>query len=130
MPPSVRMAMVLVPAILLAGCASAGERSAAAEDTARLFLQAVADGDGPAACGVLAPETEAEIDAPCAEGILGEALTAPSATADSQVYGQHALVRFDGDAVFLAIFPGGWRVVAAGCTPRGERPYDCAVQGG
>jgi hypothetical protein len=32
--------------------------------------------------------------------------------------------------VFLAAFPGGWRVVAAGCTPRGDRPYDCTLQGG
>ena len=34
------------------------------------------------------------------------------------------------DTVFLAVFPGGWRVVAAGCTPHGDRPYDCVVQGG
>jgi hypothetical protein len=117
-------------ALLLAGCASVEQRSDAAETTARRFLQAVADGDGQTACGVLAPQTEAEIDAPCAEGIVGEALTAPSDRADSQVYGQRALVRFAEDTVFLAVFPDGWRVVAAGCEPRGERPYDCAVQGG
>jgi len=28
------------------------------------------------------------------------------------------------------MFPGGWRVVAAGCQSRGERPYDCVVDGG
>ncbi|GAA4957635.1 hypothetical protein [Actinoplanes utahensis] len=102
----------------------------AAEDTARRFLQAVADGDGQAACRALAPRTAEEIDAPCAESILGESLAAPSPRATTEVYGQRALVTFDGDAVFLAVFPDGWRVVAAGCTPRGEQPYDCAVQGG
>ena len=121
---------MLLAVTLLAGCGSLDERSSAAEETARAFLQAVADGDGEAACGALAPETEAEIDAPCEESILSEALSAPSPVADSRVYGQSALVRFEGDAVFLAVFRDGWRVVAAGCAPRGERPYDCRIQGG
>ncbi|GGN42786.1 ketosteroid isomerase-like protein [Actinoplanes campanulatus] len=124
-----RWAVILLTT-LLAGCASLGERSSAAEETARSFLQAVADGDGAAACGALAPETEAEIDAPCEQSILSEALTAPSPVADSRVYGQSALVTFADDAVFLAVFRDGWRVVAAGCTSRGERPYDCRIQGG
>ena len=38
------------------------------------------------------------------------------------MYGQWAQVRLSGDTVFLAVFPGGWRVVAAGCTPRGSVP--------
>ncbi|GAA0472528.1 hypothetical protein Aca07nite_75080 [Actinoplanes capillaceus] len=122
--------VVILLTTLLAGCASLGERSSAAEETARSFLQAVTDGDGAAACGALAPETEAEIDAPCEQNILSEALTAPSTVAESRVYGQSALVRFEDDAVFLAVFRDGWRVVAAGCTPRGERPYDCRIQGG
>jgi hypothetical protein len=48
----------------------------------------------------------------------------------SEVYGQRAQVRLSGDTVFLAVFPDGWRVVAAGCTARGEKPYDCVLQGG
>ncbi|WP_239143195.1 hypothetical protein [Actinoplanes philippinensis] len=122
--------MMVIPVLLTAGCASVEQRSGAAEETARRFLQAAAGGDGQAACDALAPETERQIDAPCARTIVDEALTAPSDQADSQVYGQRALVRFTGDTVFLAVFPDGWRVVAAGCVPRGERPYDCAVQGG
>jgi hypothetical protein len=47
----------------------------------------------------------------------------------SGVYGQWAQVRLTGDVVFLAAFPGGWRVVAAGCSPQGNRPYDCTLQG-
>lgn len=123
----VRYSWVILLLLAAAGCAPADD---AAEDTARRFLQAVADGDGQAACGALAPRTAEEIDTPCAESILGESLTAPSPRAHAQVYGQRALVTFDGDAVFLAAFPDGWRVVAAGCEPRGEQPYDCAVQGG
>ncbi|MEU4420598.1 hypothetical protein AB0F81_08220 [Actinoplanes sp. NPDC024001] len=125
-----RRAILLVPALLLAGCASVEERASAAAETATGFLRAVADGDGSAACGALAPETESEIDAPCAESILSEALPAPSPVTETEVYGQRALVRMNGETVFLAVFPDGWRVVAAGCTPRGERPYDCVIQGG
>ncbi|MEU4619865.1 hypothetical protein AB0G04_07785 [Actinoplanes sp. NPDC023801] len=69
-----RYLMITALALLMAGCAPAGDE---AEDTARKFLQAVADGDGQAACAALAPRTAEEIDAPCAEGILGEALRAP-----------------------------------------------------
>jgi hypothetical protein len=46
------------------------------------------------------------------------------------VYGQWAQVRFSGDTVFLAVFPDGWRVVAAGCEARQDRPYHCRIQGG
>ena len=123
----VRYLLITALVLAAAGCAPAGDE---AEETARRFLRAVADGDGQAACAVLAPRTAEEIDAPCAEGVLGEALTAPSARATSRVYGQSALVEFDGDAVFLALLGDGWRVVAAGCTPRGDEPYDCAIQGG
>ncbi|WP_328477330.1 hypothetical protein OHA21_24235 [Actinoplanes sp. NBC_00393] len=124
-----RLTMLVLPVLLLAGCASVDERSSAAGETAERFLQAVADGDGEAACGALAPETEAEIDAPCAESILDEALPAPSPVTDAEVYGQRALVRLGAETVFLAVFPDGWRVVAAGCTSRGERPYDCRIEG-
>ena len=58
--------------------------------------------------------------------------TAPAYAGSQDYYG--AAFREAGpkvrDTVFLATFPGGWRVVAAGCTPRGDRPYDCTVAGG
>jgi hypothetical protein len=40
-----------------------------------------------------------------------------------------AEVSFDGDTAFLTRMPGGWRVVAAGCRPRADDLYDCAVKG-
>jgi hypothetical protein len=48
----------------------------------------------------------------------------------TDVYGQWAKVRLDDDTVFLAVFSDGWKVVAAGCQPQGDRPYDCTLQGG
>ena len=66
-----------------------------------------------------------------AEGtLLDENLPQPGAVTGTAVYGQWAQVRVGDDTVFLAAFPGGWRVVAAGCKSRGDRPYDCRLQGG
>ncbi len=36
----------------------------------------------------------------------------------------------DRDTLFLSSVPGGWKVTAAGCTPRPERPYQCRIKGG
>jgi hypothetical protein len=126
-------ALALTP-LVLAGCASVGDRGEAADTVAVKLLTAVRAQDGAAACAVLAPDTAAELvqsgDKPCAQAILDEDLPAPGAVTGTEVFGQWAQVRLAGDTVFLAVFPGGWRVVAAGCTPRRERPYDCVLQGG
>jgi hypothetical protein len=46
------------------------------------------------------------------------------------VWGENAQAKLGDGAVFLAEFPTGWRVTAAGCTFVGEGfPYDCAVEG-
>jgi hypothetical protein len=131
-----RMAAVLLPLAVaaLAGCAAAGGRGQAAADVATRLLTAVQGKDGAAACALLAPDTASEVEQsggkPCPEAILDEDLPGPGAVTGSAVYGQWAQVRVGAETVFLAAFPGGWRVVAAGCKPRGDRPYDCEVQGG
>ncbi|MGX6603051.1 hypothetical protein ACWKSP_13060 [Micromonosporaceae bacterium Da 78-11] len=118
--------------VLLAGCSSAGDRAGAADAVALRLLTAVADQDGAAACATLAPDTEKDVaeDEPCATAILDEDLPRPGTIEQTSVYGQWAQVKLTDDTVFLAVFPGGWRVVAAGCTPQGDKPYDCTVQGG
>ena len=125
--------ITLLAVVLLAGCSSVGDREDAATGAAVRLFTAVGAQDGAGACAVLAPDTVAELeqsaDKPCAEAILEEDLPAPGRVAGADVYGQWAQVRLDGDTVFLAVFPDGWRVVAAGCTPRAERPYDCLIKG-
>ncbi|OJF14319.1 hypothetical protein [Couchioplanes caeruleus] len=120
--------------LLLSGCAPAAERGEAAADVAVRLLTAVQSQDGAAACATLAPETLAQVEEAagqsCDRAILDEDLPSAGAVTGTDVYGQWAQVRLTGDTMFLAVFPGGWRVVAAGCTPRGDRPYDCVVQGG
>ncbi len=120
--------------LVMSGCASVGEREDAASAVALRMLTAVDGGDGAAACATLAPETLADLERsaeePCPAAIVQENLPGPGRVEQSRVYGQWAQVRLTGDTVFLALFPGGWRVVAAGCTPRGERPYDCVLRGG
>ncbi|MEW2428789.1 hypothetical protein AB0877_12305 [Micromonospora sp. NPDC047644] len=109
-------------------------RGDAAADVALRMLTAIAEKDGVGACSFLAPDTaaglERSVGKPCAETILDEGLQGPGQVLASEVYGQQAQVRLDGDTVFLAVFPGGWRVVAAGCTARGDKPYHCVLQGG
>jgi hypothetical protein len=83
---------------------------------------------------VLAPDTAAELEEsagkPCPQAILDEDLPEPGAVTGTAVYGQWAQVRLNGDTIFLGVFADGWRVVAAGCTPHDDQPYDCTLQGG
>jgi hypothetical protein len=116
-----------------AGCAPSRERRDAVAAVAQRLLTAVAAGDGAAACDLLAPQTRAVVEASagkaCADAVLDGDLPASGAVRRVDVYGQWARVVMSGDTLFLASFGAGWRVVAAGCQPRGERPYDCRVQG-
>jgi hypothetical protein len=134
MMPKVLIAAAALGAFALAGCGGPGGREDAAAAVAVRLLEAVDGDDGAAACDVLAPQTLADLeksaDQPCADAVLDEDLPAPGRVTNTNVYGQWAQVRLDDDTVFLAVFRDGWRVVAAGCQPQGDRPYDCALQGG
>lgn len=122
-----------VGTLAVGGCGAVAGREDVAADTARRFLAAVDEGDGSTACALLAPDTVSRLEEssaePCDQAVTEEDLPEPGAVESAQVYGQWAQVVLSGDTVFLAEFRDGWRVVAAGCRPRGERPYDCAVEG-
>jgi hypothetical protein len=114
--------------LLLAGCASAHEP--AVERVAATFEDPGAD---PAErCDLLAPATRAALEqdeaAPCAEAIEDLSLDG-GAVRSVEIWGRDAQVRLADDTVFLAQFDGGWRVVAAVCTPQPEAPYECEVDG-
>ena len=101
---------------------------------AQQFAAAVDAGDSEAACALLAPATRealvADAQAPCADALLDEDLPPAGDAPEPEVYGTAAQVRSATDTVFLGLFDGGWRVTAAGCAADGDRPYECAVEGG
>ncbi|MGY1751606.1 hypothetical protein [Blastococcus sp. SYSU D01042] len=118
----------LVALALLTGCA------AGAEDGARAVAVAFEDpgGDPAERCELLAPATRAALEqdaaAPCGEAI-GELPLPGGGVTSVAVWGGDAQVRIGGDVVFLTETSDGWRVTAAACEPRSERPYDCEVEG-
>ncbi|MGJ6969073.1 hypothetical protein ACSDR0_44995 [Streptosporangium sp. G11] len=111
----------------VAGCASAAVPDA--QRAAQDFYAAVRDRQVERACALLAPEAAGSLrtgDQRC-ETSIG-ALDLPGGQVlDTEVWGNEARVRLSGDTVFLHRFPAGWRVRGAGCTPRGDLPYDCEV---
>jgi hypothetical protein len=115
----------------LAGC-GAGQREAAASETAEDFLAALDRGDTAAACASLSPEAAEALAA--SEGRSCEASLSlqdlPGGAVEAvDVWGDRAQVRTDMDVLFLAELDSGWKIVAAGCRPQGERPYQCEVDG-
>ncbi|MEV8530471.1 hypothetical protein [Streptomyces sp. NPDC051211] len=120
--------------VFLSGCGAAGARVNGARDAGRAFEQALASRDYGAACDLLAPETRAQLEEDekqsCAQALEGQELPTPGAVNGAEVYGRQALIRAEGETLFLSRFSGGWRVVAAGCTPQQDKPYQCLVKGG
>jgi ketosteroid isomerase-like protein len=127
-------AAAVLAASTVAGCGSVGDRQQAASEVAVRLLSAVDRKDSAGACALLAPDTLAELEQSagksCAGAILDQDLPRPAAVTGARVYGQWAQVHLEDDTVFLAVFRGGWRVVAAGCRYQGDQPYDCTLQGG
>jgi hypothetical protein len=127
---AVLLASSLAP--VLTGCAA--HDAPVAEDATTRFYAALRGGDGAAACSLLSPAARQDVEqtsgAPCSRGVLQEDLPRPGPPRAASVYGDQAQVQLRGDTVFLARFRQGWKVVAAGCTPRAERPYDCEVEAG
>jgi hypothetical protein len=126
------VAAVAVVAVLMSGCDAQAEPAARA--VAEGFVRAVAAHRGATACALLAPETRSQLEQSagmgCAAAILEEGLPQVGVVEDSVSFGTMGEVQFAEDTVFVAEFPGGWKVMAAGCSPVPGHPYDCRLQGG
>jgi hypothetical protein len=118
----------------VSGCGGPGARGGAVSGQAEVFERALHAGDNAAACALLAPGTRSEVEdsaqKPCAVALGEEPLPSGGAVRAVEVYGRQAMVTLERDTLFLSQFPGGWRVVAAGCLPEAGKPYQCQVKGG
>jgi hypothetical protein len=114
--------------VVLAGCASA--QAPDVEQVATTFSDPA--GDPEERCELLLPSVLAAFEEdqamPCADAIEDLPLHA-GAVESLEIWGGSAQVKLGGDTLFLAETSAGWRVTAAVCTPQGEAPYDCEVEG-
>ena len=89
-------------------------------------------GDPEARCDLLLPATRAAFEqsesAPCTEAIQDLQLQGGSVES-IEIWGGDAQVKLAGDTVFLNETSAGWRISSAACSPQGEAPYDCEVDG-
>jgi hypothetical protein len=124
----------MVGVSLVSGCSD--ETNSEPLNAALAMKKALADQEGGTACELLAPQTRSQLEQStgigCADAILEENLAEPGTLRRVHVYGTMAQVRFSRSVWFLAEFPQGWRVMAAGCTspPGSDEPYNCQIQGG
>jgi hypothetical protein len=132
-----RISTLILPALLglvLAACGSVGERRSDAETAAVGFERLLRADDQAGLCAALAPETRGELEeseqASCAKAIASQEIPLGGTAHRVDLYGRQARVVLDADTLFLSLFPDGWKVVAAGCTPRPGEPYQCMLQGG
>lgn len=133
MRPTAFVAPAAIVVLLMTGCSVPQDRAQAVTTAAEVFARHAADRDASAACALLAPTVREALAADpgptCAAGLTEADLPLAGHVRATHVYGRMAQVVLDGDTYFLASFPDGWLVTAAGCTPRTERPYACDVKG-
>lgn len=134
--PGTALGTAVLTGVLLAsvsGCAGMNPGTSEAAVAALDFHSALASGDYGRACGLLIPSAVEKVEAgapgTCAEKLSQLDVPVAAAVQDSAAYGRNAQVVMDQDTLFLARSGDGWRITAAGCTSRGERPYDCEVEG-
>jgi hypothetical protein len=124
-------AVLCTMALISTGCGSQ-TRAQEARAAADAFLTAVSNSDWTSACANLLPKTREQLESltgsDCDQAL--ESLNLQGAhTAGVEVWGDQALARTSGDAVFLTELSDGWRVRAAGCQTRGEQPAECELEG-
>ncbi|MFF0437436.1 hypothetical protein ACFYU9_35090 [Streptomyces sp. NPDC004327] len=116
-----------------AGCGAPAARQDAAAAAGAAFEAAVASRDHARACDLLAPQTRQQLEQDehkaCPNALASQELPTTRGVQKAEAYGRQAIVRMGGDTLFLSLFTAGWKVVAAGCTPRSDQPYDCTIKG-
>ena len=83
-------------------------------------------------CALLTPAAVDSVvtgDETCEQAVGDLDLPAGGAVGAVQLWSDEAQVKAGADTLFLVRLTGGWRVNAAGCSPRGDRPYDCELEG-
>ncbi|KQX51097.1 hypothetical protein ASE09_13570 [Streptomyces sp. Root66D1] len=119
--------------LAVAGCGAPAARQDAAAAAGSAFEAAVRAGDHVRACELLAPQTRRQLEQneqkACASAFTSQELPTARGIRNVEVYGRQAMVRMAGDTLFLSLFTAGWKVVAAGCVPRPDQPYDCLLKG-
>ncbi|MGA4844163.1 hypothetical protein [Streptomyces sp. G45] len=129
-------AMVLTGVLLgaLTGCGTLAEREDAAGAAAARFAGSLRAADAGRACAALAPGTVEELEEsagqPCVRALPDAGLPPAGGVRHVDVYGGQARVVTERDTLFLSSFPGGWKITAAGCVPRADKPYRCLIKGG
>jgi len=134
---TLRRRAALVGPLALCGVLTAcnGAGSGQAGQVATSFAE-LAKTDAAKACGLLTEHTRHKVEKDakktCSEALGDEDLPDASAVRIIDVYGHDARVVLDKDVVFLAQFPDGWKVTAAGCKPQQQQddPYECEISGG
>lgn len=113
-------------AVFLIGCAAVQQ-----PDVERVAAQ-FAIGDPATRCALLAPATRSALEtsrsAACADTV-GELAPSGGQVRHTAVWGDEAQVQTADDTLFLTGTSAGWKIAAAGCSPNGDAPYECKVQG-
>ncbi|MET9881146.1 hypothetical protein ABZZ36_42215 [Actinacidiphila glaucinigra] len=127
------IAAVVVLAAAVTSCGTLAEREDAASTTVTRFEQALTAQQATELCAALAPATRDELEQsakqPCVRAITKSDIPVAGAVHTVDVYGGQARVALEHDTVFLAHFPTGWKISAAGCTSQLGQPYRCEIRG-
>jgi uncharacterized protein YceK len=123
-----------VALVTVSGCGTLTERRDAVTSEVTRFERALDARQAERLCAALAPATREELEQSakhqCEQAIGDEDLPAAGAVRGVDVYGDQARAVLEHDTVFLAHFSAGWKVTAAGCLARSQRPYQCEIKGG
>ncbi|MFC7934444.1 hypothetical protein [Streptomyces cinereoruber] len=124
----------LTAVAVLCACGAPQARRDGATRAGRAFEEALAADAYGAACALLAPESREQLEEderqPCARALASQDLPRGEGASSVDVHGRQALLRLEGETLFLSQFDDGWRVTAAGCVPEGgDEPYRCVLKG-